>query len=102
MKVSPVAIAVISSLLSVVVFAEEQAPTSSKTTSNLYGEDLSLNIERIQIMGMNFNNYKVGSSSGAMRGDIDLMDTPQSVNVIPSFVTDEQLATNLSEVLVND
>ena len=101
MKVSPIAIAVISSLLSVVVFAEEQAPPSSSTTSNLYGEDFSLNIERIQIMGMNFNNYKVGSSSGAMRGDIDLMDTPQSVNVIPSFVTDEQLATNLSEVLVD-
>ena len=37
-----------------------------------------------------------------MRGDIDLMDTPQSVNVIPDFVTDEQLATNLAEVLVND
>ncbi|MCF1459671.1 MAG: TonB-dependent receptor [Shewanella sp.] len=37
-----------------------------------------------------------------MRGDIDLLDTPQSVNVIPDFVTDEQLATNLGEVLSND
>lgn len=60
------------------------------------------NIERINVMGRTFNDYKVGTASGAMRGDIDLMDTPQSVNVIPNFVTDEQLATNLAEVLVND
>lgn len=60
------------------------------------------NIERINVTGRTFNDYKVGSASGAMRGDIDLMDTPQSVNVIPDFVTDEQLATNLAEVLVND
>lgn len=59
-------------------------------------------IERINVTGRTFNDYKVGSASGAMRGDIDLMDTPQSVNVIPNFVTDEQLATNLAEVLVND
>ncbi|WP_160055772.1 TonB-dependent siderophore receptor, partial [Shewanella litoralis] len=60
------------------------------------------NIERITVSGLSFNDYKVGTSSGAMRGDIDLMETPQSVNVIPDFVTDEQLATNLAEVLVND
>ncbi|MGL4515404.1 MAG: TonB-dependent receptor [Shewanella sp.] len=60
------------------------------------------NIERINVTGRVFNDYKVGTASGAMRGDIDLMDTPQSVNVIPDFVTDEQLATNLAEVLVND
>ncbi|MBW3517202.1 TonB-dependent receptor [Shewanella sp. NKUCC01_JLK] len=60
------------------------------------------NIERINVTGRTFNDYKVGSASGAMRGDINLMDTPQSVNVIPDFVTDEQLATNLAEVLVND
>lgn len=59
-------------------------------------------IERINVTGRTFNDYKVGSASGAMRGDIDLMNTPQSVNVIPNFVTDEQLATNLAEVLVND
>jgi len=60
------------------------------------------NIERINVTGGTFNDYKVGTASGAMRGDIDLMDTPQSVNVIPDFVIDEQLATNLAEVLVND
>lgn len=59
-------------------------------------------IERMTVTGRTFNDYKVGVASGAMRGDIDLMDTPQSVAVIPDFVTDEQLAKNLSEVLVND
>ena len=63
---------------------------------------VTANIERITVTGRTFNDYKVGVASGAMRGDIDLMDTPQSVTIIPDFVTDEQLATNLSEVLVND
>ncbi|MDO6620965.1 TonB-dependent siderophore receptor [Shewanella sp. 6_MG-2023] len=96
MKISPIAFAVVASLASASLAAEE----ATNDTDN--GLDFELNIERIQVTGMNFNNYKVGSSSGAMRGDIALMDTPQSVNVIPDFVTDEQLATNLSEVLVND
>ncbi|MGL4475850.1 MAG: TonB-dependent receptor [Shewanella sp.] len=60
------------------------------------------NIERISVVAQQFNNYKAGNASGAMRGDIALIDTPQSVTVIPDFVTDEQLATNLGEVLSND
>ncbi|MCL1066143.1 TonB-dependent siderophore receptor [Shewanella olleyana] len=96
MRISPIAFAVVAGLVSASLAAEE-AQNDTETS-----QDFVANIERIQVTGMNFNNYKVGSSSGAMRGDIDLMDTPQSVNVIPDFVTDEQLATNLSEVLVND
>ncbi|MCL1135567.1 TonB-dependent siderophore receptor [Shewanella hafniensis] len=86
-KYSVVGLAVGSALMAMPVIAE--APNDA-------------NIERINVIGRTFNDYKVGSASGAMRGDIDLMDTPQSVNVIPDFVTDEQLATNLAEVLVND
>lgn len=86
-KYSVVGLAVGSALMAMPVTAE--APNDA-------------NIERINVTGRTFNDYKVGSASGAMRGDIDLMDTPQSVNVIPDFVTDEQLATNLAEVLVND
>ncbi|MCL1142854.1 TonB-dependent siderophore receptor [Shewanella gaetbuli] len=100
MKASPIAIAVLSSLMATVTIAQEGEQQTQP--ANFLGEDFALNIERIQITGMNFNNYKSGAASGAMRGDIDLMDTPQSVNVIPDFITDEQLATNLSEVLVND
>lgn len=86
-KYSVVGLAVGAALMAMPVMAE--APNDA-------------NIERINVTGRTFNDYKVGSASGAMRGDIDLMDTPQSVNVIPDFVTDEQLATNLAEVLVND
>lgn len=86
-KYSVVGLAVGSALMAMPVMAE--APNDA-------------NIERINVTGRTFNDYKVGNASGAMRGDIDLMDTPQSVNVIPDFVTDEQLATNLAEVLVND
>ena len=86
-KYSVIGLAVGSALMTMPVIAEVSSDT---------------NIERINVVGRTFNDYKVGTASGAMRGDIDLMDTPQSVNVIPDFVTDEQLATNLAEVLVND
>ncbi len=85
-KFSCVGMAVVAAISSMPL-AAEQAP-----------ED----IERISVTGRSFNDYKTGVASGAMRGDINLMDTPQSVTVIPDFVTDEQLATNLAEVLVND
>ncbi|MFQ6372510.1 TonB-dependent receptor [Shewanella sp. YIC-542] len=65
-------------------------------------EQMTQDMERMEVTGNRFNDYKTGVASGAMRGDISLMETPQSVTVIPDFVTDEQLATNLSEVLVND
>ncbi|WP_299796727.1 TonB-dependent receptor [uncultured Shewanella sp.] len=90
-KFSSISVAVLSALATIPAIAGEQS-----------GEPGMANIERISVTGQNFNDYKVGSASGAMRGDISLMDTPQSVTVIPDFVTDEQLATNLSEVLVND
>ncbi|MPY26329.1 TonB-dependent siderophore receptor [Shewanella psychropiezotolerans] len=91
-KVSPICVAVVSALALAPAVADE---TKTEAVS-------STNIERISVTGRSFNDYKVGSASGAMRGDISLMDTPQSVAVIPDFITDEQLATNLSEVLVND
>ncbi|MFT5789205.1 MAG: iron complex outermembrane receptor protein [Shewanella sp.] len=93
-KFSRIGLAVITALASSTTFAEDV-----KAESNVV---VDTNIERISVTGRSFNNYKVGSSSGAMRGDIDILDTPQSVTVIPDFVTDEQLATNLGEVLVND
>lgn len=87
-KLSCVGFAVISSIAANAALADDAVSTD--------------NIERISVVGQTFNDYKVGNSSGAMRGDIDLLDTPQSVTVIPDFVTDEQLARNLAEVLSND
>ncbi|GIU17584.1 MULTISPECIES: TonB-dependent siderophore receptor [unclassified Shewanella] len=93
-KFSRVGLAIVAALASSSVLAED-----ASVGSTIVAEP---NIERISVMGRSFNDYNAGSSSGAMRGDIDILDTPQSVTVIPDFVTDEQLATNLSEVLVND
>ena len=98
-KLSAVAIAVTTGLLSYSVQAETS--TSLQVTPD-QAAATHKNIERIEVTGRQFNHYKVGTASGAMRGNIDLMDTPQSVAIIPDFVTDEQLAKNLSEVLVND
>ncbi|MCE9680606.1 TonB-dependent receptor [Shewanella sp. AS1] len=93
---SVIGFAVLTALASRVVYAAQDEAEPD------YGIVTDVQIERIIVTGRSFNDYKVGVASGAMRGDIDLMDTPQSVAVIPDFVTDEQLATNLSEVLVND
>ncbi|ACJ31765.1 TonB-dependent siderophore receptor [Shewanella piezotolerans WP3] len=93
-KFSRIGLAVVAALASSTSFAEEVTADSTAAIDS--------NIERITVTGRSFNDYKIGSSSGAMRGDIDILDTPQSVAVIPDFITDEQLATNLGEVLVND
>ncbi len=59
-------------------------------------------IEVIEVKGTYFDDYKVDDAKGAMRGDISLLNTPQSVTVIPSTIVNEQLATTLGEVLSND
>jgi len=59
-------------------------------------------IEIIEVKGSYFNNYKVDEANGAMRTDISLLETSQSVTVIPNSVITEQLATTLGEVLTND
>lgn len=84
------------STLSLAVLAALQSPLA------LANEASHGDMERIEVKGRSFNEYKVGAANGAMRGDMSLLETPQSVSVIPDFVTDEQLATNLAEVLVND
>jgi len=58
--------------------------------------------EVIEVKGTYFNDYKVDDAKGAMRSDISLLNTAQSVTVIPSTIVNEQLATTLGEVLAND
>lgn len=59
-------------------------------------------LEVIEVKGTYFNDYKVDDASGAMRGSTSLLETAQSVTVIPETIIDEQLATTLGEVLIND
>ncbi|MEW6991396.1 TonB-dependent siderophore receptor [Colwelliaceae bacterium 6441] len=59
-------------------------------------------IEIIEVTGSYFNDYKVDEAKGAMRIDTSLLETAQSVTVIPTTIIEEQLATTLGEVLTND
>ncbi len=58
--------------------------------------------ETMVVQAKSFEDYKVDDASGAMRSNTRLLETPQSVNVIPEIVMDEQLATKLGQVLSND
>ncbi|WP_338365180.1 TonB-dependent receptor [uncultured Pseudoalteromonas sp.] len=59
-------------------------------------------LERIEVKGSYFNDYKVDNANGAMRTSASLLETAQSVTVIPDTIVNEQLATTLGEVLTND
>lgn len=87
MKISPVSQAICAALVTFVSTA--QAAEEKK-------------LEVIEVTGSYFNNYKVDDASGAMRTNASLLETPQSVKVIPDNIIGEQLATTLGEVLSND
>jgi len=58
--------------------------------------------EEVIITGSYFNGYQADEAKGALRIPVSVMETAQSVAVIPQVVIDEQLATTLGEVLSND
>ncbi len=70
------------------------------TSINAYADSNS--IEVIEVTGSYFNDYKVDEAKGAMRTDVSLLETAQSVTVISNTIVEEQLATTLGEVLTND
>ncbi|PKG74720.1 TonB-dependent siderophore receptor [Shewanella sp. GutCb] len=59
------------------------------------------NIEVITVMGHQ-QHYKTDQAHGAMRSDVSLLDTPQSVVVIPKEIMDDQLVRTLGDALKND
>lgn len=58
-------------------------------------------IEVITITGHQ-QHYKTDQAHGAMRSDVSLLDTPQSVVVIPKEIMDDQLVRTLGDALRND
>ena len=87
MKFSPLCLAMFASFTTLSAVADE-APIAP--------------VEVIQVTGSYFNDYKVDEANGAMRADVSLLETAQSVAVIPNTIITEQLATTLGEVLTND
>ncbi|NRA85469.1 MAG: TonB-dependent siderophore receptor [Gammaproteobacteria bacterium] len=57
--------------------------------------------ETISVVGQQ-SHYKVDQAHGAMRADISLLDTPQSVVIIPLEVMEDQLIVTLGDALRND
>lgn len=85
----------VTTLCSAVVLALHTAPTFADNAPSNVDETLVVHAQA-------FDDYKVDSATGAMRTDTTMLETPQSVNVIPEIVLDEQLATTLGEALQND
>lgn len=95
MKFSPLFLAVSAVLSSTAVFANT---TDNATDSTAEKKAM----EVIEVKGSYFHGYKVDEANGAMRGNFSLLETAQSVTVIPDTIINEQLATTLGEVLGND
>ena len=72
------------------------------TAGTLSAAENNENIEKIEVKGTYFNDYKVDNANGAMRTSASLLETAQSVTVITDTIVNEQLATTLGEVLTND
>ncbi|USE00147.1 TonB-dependent receptor [Vibrio sp. SCSIO 43133] len=85
----------VTTLCSAVVLALNTSPAFAEQNKSSVDETLVVHAQ-------SFDDYKVDSASGAMRTDASMLETPQSVNVIPEIVLDEQLATTLGEALQND
>jgi iron complex outermembrane receptor protein len=85
----------VTTLCSAVVLALNTSPVFAQSEPTKTDETLVIHAQ-------SFDDYKVDSASGAMRTDTTMLETPQSVNVIPEIVLDEQLATTLGEALQND
>lgn len=84
-------------LLSVAIAAILQASFVSAQSADKAAGD----IETITVVGRHAH-YKTDEAHAAMRSNVSLLNTPQSVAVIPSAVMDDQLVVTLGEALRND
>lgn len=75
---------------------------ATATATAVNADETNNSMEHIEVFGSYFNDYKVDNATGAMRTSASLLETSQSVSVIPDTIVNEQLATTLGEVLSND
>lgn len=78
------------------------AAIASALTFSTFTHGQELELEEVIVIGTYFEDYKVDNAVGAMRIEASLLETAQSVTVIPEKIMSEQLATTLGEVLEND
>jgi iron complex outermembrane receptor protein len=84
-------------LISAVIAVILQPTNAFATTDNKIDKD----IEVLTVTGMHAH-YKTDEAHAAMRSNVSLLDTPQSVTVIPIEVMNDQLVVTLGEALRND
>ncbi len=72
-----------------------------QSSSALAVADDNNDIEILTVMG-GHAHYKTDEAHAAMRSNVSLINTPQSVTVIPVEVMDDQLVVTLGEALRND
>ena len=73
-------------------------PTSAFATTD---ENIDKDIEVLTVTGKHAH-YKIDEAHAAMRSNVSLLNTPQSVTVIPAEVMNDQLIVTLGEALRND
>jgi iron complex outermembrane receptor protein len=73
-------------------------PTSAFASAD---NNIDKDIEVLTVIGSHAH-YKVDEAHAAMRSNVSLLNTPQSVTVIPAEVMDDQLVVTLGEALRND
>jgi iron complex outermembrane receptor protein len=84
-------------LISAVIAVILQSNSVFATTTDSTDSD----IEVITVTGK-IAHYKTDEAHAAMRSDVSLLNTPQSVTVIPTEVMNDQLVVTLGEALRND
>ena len=82
----------------IAVIAVILQPTSAFATTD---ENIDKDIEVLTVTGKHAH-YKIDEAHAAMRSNVSLLNTPQSVTVIPAEVMNDQLIVTLGEALRND
>ncbi|AQS39250.1 TonB-dependent siderophore receptor [Shewanella psychrophila] len=88
----------ISAVIAVILHSSAFAASQ---TNDISLQSATQDIEVITVVGRQLH-YKTDQAHAAMRSDVSLLDTPQSVTVIPTEVMDDQMILTLGDALRND
>ncbi|MEM1254617.1 MAG: TonB-dependent siderophore receptor [Cyanobacteria bacterium P01_H01_bin.21] len=83
------------------IVADGASLTVSATPGDAVAQPLEEDILRLVVTGEDEDDYFVPDASTATRTDTPLRDVPQSIQVIPRQVIEDQQATGLEDVLEN-
>jgi len=91
----------ISAAIAVILHPANAFATTDALIDKSIDQSIVKSIEVLTVMGQ-LAHYKTDEAHAAMRSDVPLLNTPQSVTVIPADVINDQLVVTLGEALRND